>query len=70
MFDDTEERQARRVVVLGQTVVENLFPNMDPVGQTMRINGGTYEVIGVLTVKGPDRLRRTRTTSCWRRSRP
>src|SRR5690606_7395613 len=52
MFDETEERQARRIVVLGNTVAQNLFPNMDPVGQTVRMNGGTYEVIGVLESKG------------------
>src|SRR5262249_28427847 len=52
MFDDTEERQARKEVLLGQTVVDNLFPNMDPIGQTIRISGGSYEVIGVLASKG------------------
>jgi len=51
-FDDSEDRQARRIVVLGATVASNLFPNMDPVGQTIRINGGQYDVIGVLTAKG------------------
>lgn len=52
MFDETEERQARRVIVLGNTVAVNLFPNMEPVGQSVRMNGGTYEVIGVLESKG------------------
>jgi putative ABC transport system permease protein len=52
MFDDTEERQARKQVLLGQTVVDNLFPNMDPVGQNIRISGGQYQVIGVLASKG------------------
>ncbi|WP_395645893.1 ABC transporter permease [Terricaulis sp.] len=51
-FDDTEERQARKLVVLGKTVADNLFPNIDPVGETIRINGGSYEVIGVLASKG------------------
>jgi putative ABC transport system permease protein len=52
MFDETEERQARRVVVLGATVAAELFPNMEPVGQSVRMNGGSYEVIGVLESKG------------------
>jgi putative ABC transport system permease protein len=52
MFDETEERQARRVVVLGATVADELFPNVDPVGQNVRMNGGAYEVIGVLESKG------------------
>jgi putative ABC transport system permease protein len=52
MFDDTEERQARRVVLLGATVASELFPNVDPIGQTVRMNGGAFEVIGVLASKG------------------
>jgi putative ABC transport system permease protein len=52
MFDQTEERQARRVVVLGATVADQLFPNIDPLGQSVRMNGGAYEVIGVLEAKG------------------
>jgi putative ABC transport system permease protein len=52
MFDETEERQARRVVVLGATVADELFPNLDPLGQSVRMNGGAYEVIGVLESKG------------------
>jgi len=51
-FDESEERQARRVVVLGATVARELFPNVDPIGQAMRISGGSYEVIGVLESKG------------------
>lgn len=52
MFDESEERQARRVVVLGATVARELFPNFDPVGETVRMNGGAFEVIGVLGAKG------------------
>lgn len=52
MFDETEERQARRVIVLGNTVADQLFPNMEPIGQTVRMNGGAFEVIGVLEAKG------------------
>lgn len=51
-FDETEERQARRVVVLGATVANELFPNVSPLGATVRINGGAFEVIGVLESKG------------------
>ena len=41
-----------RVAVLGSTVVENLFGEMNPIGQTIRINKSTFRVIGVLAAKG------------------
>jgi len=42
------------VVVLGQTVVEDLFGSAmaNPVGQTVRINRQNYRVVGVLQTKG------------------
>jgi len=48
---DLESRA--RVAVLGQTVVEDLFPdNPYPIGETVRINGVPFRVIGVLEEKG------------------
>jgi putative ABC transport system permease protein len=47
-----EEAQHTRVVVLGQTVVENVFGSQDPLGQTIKLNGIGFQVIGVLTAKG------------------
>jgi len=41
-----------RVVVLGQTVATNLFGDISPVGQTIRINKAPFRVIGVFEVKG------------------
>ena len=41
-----------RVAVLGKTVVDNLFGEMSPIGQTIRINKSTFRVIGVLAPKG------------------
>jgi putative ABC transport system permease protein len=41
-----------RVAVIGQTVVEELFPGQDPIGQTMRANGVNFQVVGVLAAKG------------------
>jgi len=42
------------VVILGQTVVENLFGStlVNPVGEIVRINRQPYEVVGVLKTKG------------------
>ncbi|HUN77788.1 MAG TPA: ABC transporter permease [Solirubrobacteraceae bacterium] len=42
----------RRVAVVGPTIVEELFPGVDPVGQTMRANGVGFEIVGVLAAKG------------------
>ena len=33
--------------VLGAAISESLFPNTDALGKTVRINGSTFEVIGV-----------------------
>ena len=40
------------VVVLGAQVATDLFDTGDPVGQSVRINGQTFRVIGVMTAKG------------------
>ena len=44
-----DEEHARPVVVLGASISESLFPNADPLGETVRINGATHEVIGVFS---------------------
>ncbi len=42
-----------KVAVLGPTVVENLFgEGANPIGQTIRISGQTFTIIGVTTSKG------------------
>lgn len=41
-----DEQHARQVAVIGQAIVESLFPGESPVGKEVRINGSTYEVIG------------------------
>ncbi|GAJ14555.1 unnamed protein product, partial [marine sediment metagenome] len=41
-----------RVVVLGNQLAETLFGQMSPVGQSVRINGRQFRVIGVLKSKG------------------
>ncbi len=51
-FDERDDRQARKVAVIGATVADELFPNVDPLGQFVRMRGGSFEVIGVLASKG------------------
>lgn len=50
-FDHDDDRDARRVVVLGARVADALFDS-DPVGRQIRIRGVPFDVIGVLAAKG------------------
>ncbi len=51
-ISDEDVTQATKVVVLGQTVVRNLFGGGDPVGQQVRVFSTPLTVIGVLGEKG------------------
>ncbi|MCC8107663.1 MAG: ABC transporter permease [Planctomycetes bacterium] len=51
-FTDLEVERMARVVVIGPTTAENLFGRDEPVGETIKIRGVNFEVIGVLKAKG------------------
>lgn len=51
-FTDQDVKSATKVCLLGQTVVDNLFGDQDPVGQVVRIKKIPFSVIGVLASKG------------------
>jgi len=51
-FTQDDIAAQHRVVVLGKTVVDNLFGTTDPVGQTIKINRQSFRVIGVFAAKG------------------
>ncbi len=53
-FTSQQVRSAARVAVLGQTVVDQLFPNSNPIGQTIRVGALPFTVLGVLGKKGAD----------------
>jgi putative ABC transport system permease protein len=53
-FTEEENRAGRRVAVLGQTVVRNLFEDHDPIGETIRVGRVAFEVIGIMNPKGVD----------------
>ena len=53
-FSEEENRASRRVAVLGQTVVDNLFDGANPVGEMIRIGRIPFQVIGVMEPKGVD----------------
>ena len=53
MFTDEDIKASAKVCVLGQTVVDNLFPDgSDPIGRVVRFNSIPFRVIGVLKKKG------------------
>jgi putative ABC transport system permease protein len=52
-LDDEDVQTQARVAVIGQTVVDELFPpDVSPVDQTIRVNDVPFRVIGVLEEKG------------------
>jgi len=53
IFTDADIKSSAKVCILGQTVVDNLFPDgSDPIGKVVRFNSIPFRVIGVLKKKG------------------
>jgi putative ABC transport system permease protein len=55
-FTDQDVRAATKVCLLGRTIVDQLFPNEDPVGQTVRIRNIPFRVVGTLMPKGQNMM--------------
>jgi len=53
-FTESDVRTAGRVLVIGQTIADNLFAGGDPIGQTVRVQNLPFRVIGVMVRKGQD----------------
>jgi putative ABC transport system permease protein len=54
IFDDQDDRERRRVALLGPTVVQSLFGGIDPVGRVVRVGNVPFEVVGVTRARGVD----------------
>jgi putative ABC transport system permease protein len=52
MFTDQDVRSMAKVAVIGKTVADELFPNENPLGQTLRIRDIPFKIVGVLSAKG------------------
>jgi putative ABC transport system permease protein len=52
MVNDTDLENRSQVAVVGTDIVEHLLPGTDPLGQEIRVDGWTYQVIGVGKKKG------------------
>jgi putative ABC transport system permease protein len=53
-FTEADVRTAARVLVVGQTIADNMFAGTDPVGQTIRVQNLPFRVVGVMARKGQD----------------
>ncbi|HEY1985153.1 MAG TPA: ABC transporter permease [Terracidiphilus sp.] len=53
-FDDSAVKSSERVALIGQTVVNQLFGNEDPMGQEIQIGSVPFRVIGILETWGTD----------------
>jgi macrolide transport system ATP-binding/permease protein len=51
-FTEDEARARARVAVIGTTIVRELFGGQSPIGETIRLNRVSFQVIGVLPAKG------------------
>ena len=51
-FTSAQEAQHARVLVVGPTVVQELFGGADPIGATVQVNGTSFQVVGVTASKG------------------
>ena len=52
MFTDKDLKTGRPYVVIGQTIVEELFGLQDPIGKVIRLKSQPFTVIGTLKEKG------------------
>ena len=53
-FTDSDVRSAARVIVIGQTLADSLYPGADPIGQDIRVMNLPFRVVGVMARKGQD----------------
>jgi putative ABC transport system permease protein len=53
-FTDADIRTAARVIVIGQTLADSLYPGADPIGQDIRVMNLPFRVVGVMAAKGQD----------------
>lgn len=57
MFTEADIHSSAKVCIIGQTVVENLFPDGgDPIGQTIRFGKVPFKIIGLLKEKGDNSM--------------
>ena len=53
-FEESDFTEHRHVLIVGPNASKKVFGNRDPVGEFVTINGGSWEVIGLLRLKIQD----------------
>ena len=53
-FEESDFTEYRQVLIVGPNAAKKVFGNRDPVGEFVTINGGSWEVIGLLRLKIQD----------------
>ena len=56
-FTEEELHRRDKLVVIGTTIVDNLFGDTNPIGATIKINRINFKVIGILPKKGASAFR-------------
>ena len=56
-FTEEENQRRSRVVVVGQTIVRELFPDKNPLGEMIKINRINFKIVGILPEKGANTWR-------------
>ena len=51
-FSNNEVKSSSKVALIGETIVENMFQGIDPVGEIIRVKRVPFKIIGVLAPKG------------------
>jgi putative ABC transport system permease protein len=51
-ISEGDNKSRARVAVLGDTVAQDLFGSLSPIGKTISVNGVKFEVVGLLESKG------------------
>jgi putative ABC transport system permease protein len=52
MFTDQDVRSVAKVAIIGKTVADQLFPDGNVIGQTIRIRNIPFKIVGMLAAKG------------------